>query len=107
MRRTWSRKPWPEAWTTAPTGRVLRALFVLPMSDRVSNGFVGWAVRASKIKWIFAFPLLLGGVAVCAALQTAAFVVALLLFSVVALYLGIGNFGFYSDKRIALRCAVG
>ena len=77
------------------------------MSDRVSNGFVGWAVRASKIKWIFAFPLLLGGVAVCAALQTAAFVVALLLFSVVALYLCIGNFGFYSDKRIALRFAVG
>ena len=77
------------------------------MSDRVSRGCVGWAVAAPRRRWIWAFPFLAAGVAVSAVAQGLAFVLSLSLLGLVALFLGIGNFGFYSDKRIALRFAVG
>ena len=73
------------------------------MSDRVSRGCVGWAVAAPRRRWIWAFPFLAAGVAVSAVAQGLAFVLSLSLLGLVALFLGIGNFGFYSDKKIALR----
>ena len=85
----------------APIGRVLRALAVLPMSDRVSRACVGWAFSAPCC----AFPLLAAGVAVCAAAQGFAFILSLALLAVATLILGISNFGFYSDKKVALRFA--
>jgi len=82
---------------------MLRALAILPMSDRVCRSCVGWAVSAPRSRWIWAFPFLAAGVAVCAVAQGLAFVMSLSLFGLVAVCLGIGNFGFYSDKKIALR----
>ena len=87
----------------APIGRVMRALAALPMSDRVSRACVGWAFSTPAWHWVWAFPLLAAGVAVCAAAQGVAFILSLALLAAAALILGIGDFGFNSDKKVALR----
>lgn len=100
---TWSRVKWPEQWREASTGAAMRALAWLPLSDRVSQALTGWALRRSARAWALGFPVLAGGVAVCLGAQMVAVVLCAALYLVVALFLGIGTFGFYSDKKIALR----
>ena len=87
----------------ASTGRMLRALMLLPVSDRVSKGFVGWAVAVPRRHWKWALPGLALGVGMFTMAQMIAFGLSLTFLGIAALFLGISNFGFYSDKKIALR----
>lgn len=102
---TWSRKPLPEQWQRASTADVMRAVGWLPLSDRFSKAIMGWTTQRSALAWTLGFPILSAGLAACIAVQLTVAAVSGVTFMVVALFLGVGTFGFYSDKKVALRCA--